>query len=46
MNRNPSEISLITQYIMETRFATLLSETRRQQEVTLEQLSDGLCAVS
>ena len=31
---------------METRFSNLLVETRKQQRVTLEQLSDGLCTVS
>ena len=46
MNRNPTPTSLITQYIMETRFSTLLVETRKKQKVTLEQLSDGLCTVS
>ena len=36
----------LTQYSLEKHFATLLSDTRNQQGVTLEQLSEGLCTVS
>ena len=46
MSQNLLDTNFLTQHMLETRFATLLSDTRRQQEVTLEQLSEGLCTAS
>ena len=46
MTQNILDPNFLTQYSLEKRFATLLSETRNQQGVTLEQLSEGLCTES
>ena len=46
MTQNILDPNFFTQYSLEKRFATLLSETRNQQGVTLEQLSEGLCTES
>ena len=46
MTQNILDSDFLTQYSLEKRFATLLSETRNQQGVTLEQLSEGLCTES
>ena len=46
MTQSLLDPNFLTQYSLEKRFATLLSETRNQQGVTLEQLSEGLCTES
>ena len=46
MTQNVLDNNFLTQYSLEKRFAILLSETRKQQEVTLEQLSEGVCTES
>ena len=46
MTQSLLDPNFLTQYSLEKRFATLLSETRKQQGVTLEQLSEGLCTES
>ena len=46
MTQNVLDNNFLTQYSLEKRFAALLSETRKQQGVTLEQLSEGLCTES
>ena len=46
MTQNVLDPNFLTQYSLEKRFATLLSDTRNQQGVTLEQLSEGLCTES
>ena len=46
MTQDFFDLNFLTKYSLEKRFATLLSETRKQQGVTLEQLSEGLCTES
>ena len=46
MSQNILDPNFLTQYSLEKRFAILLSDTRNQQGVTLEQLSEGLCTES
>ena len=46
MTQDFFDLNFLTKYSLEKRFATLLFETRKQQGVTLEQLSEGLCTES